>query len=220
MKNMSTSKYYMDNQEFYYTNNKEILIANANLLIYDDVFIIALQYNGSFIDSKTKIIFKSFNVRGVIIIAKKLDIPVFKHKIAKELALTIKTNDYISGSVFFKIVEFQTQVYHLKYEVKTTIKNWWFYFYKGIYYCSKRNYNKAIIKFTKSLELNPMYIKAYHYRGTAYKMLGDYKRATEDYEKMFKLESSTNLLSSINNDKFEEILTNLKTLTICTNLLN
>ena len=63
MKNMSTSKYYMDNQEFYYTNNKEILIANANLLIYDDVFIIALQYNGSFIDSKTKIIFKSFNDR-------------------------------------------------------------------------------------------------------------------------------------------------------------
>lgn len=42
-------------------------------------------------------------------------------------------------------------------------------------------------------------------RGTAYKMLGDYKRTTEDYEKMFKLESSTNLLSSINNDKFKEI---------------
>ena len=51
-------------------------------------------------------------------------------------------------------------------------------------------------------------------------MLGDYKKTTEDYEKMFKLESSTNLLSSINNDKFEEILTNLKTLTIRTNLLN
>lgn len=61
---------------------------------------------------------------------------------------------------------------------------------RGLVY-SKMNKNEdAQNDFTKSIELNPQYFKAYLRRGDARNQIGDFEGAEADYRKVAELEPS------------------------------
>ena len=56
-------------------------------------------------------------------------------------------------------------------------------------YASKREYNLALLDFTRAIEENPNEIIAYYGRGTIYGISGEYNLAIEDYTKVLELDS-------------------------------
>ena len=62
----------------------------------------------------------------------------------------------------------------------------------GTIYANKRDYNQAIAKFTKAIDLDPegvAFVWALFYRGDAYRDTREYDRAIEDYDKAIRLDS-------------------------------
>lgn len=57
------------------------------------------------------------------------------------------------------------------------------YFKAGEDFAKANNYSDAIIQFTKAIELDPDYDKAYVQRATAYSRIGEHKHAAEDYDR-------------------------------------
>ncbi|MDF1574549.1 MAG: tetratricopeptide repeat protein [Bacteroidales bacterium] len=57
------------------------------------------------------------------------------------------------------------------------------YFKAGEDFARANNYTDAIIQFTKAIELDPDYDKAYILRATAYSRTGDHRQAAEDYDR-------------------------------------
>jgi serine/threonine protein kinase len=67
----------------------------------------------------------------------------------------------------------------------------------GNAYKNLKEYEKAIIYYTKAITLNPNYTSAYNNRGIAYKSLKEYEKAIIDYTKAIALDS--NYTSAYNN---------------------
>ena len=61
---------------------------------------------------------------------------------------------------------------------------------RGFVYNNKGEYHKAIIAFTKAIELDPSLALAYNNRGWAYIELGQYEQAIADYDKAIELDPS------------------------------
>jgi len=57
------------------------------------------------------------------------------------------------------------------------------YFKAGEDFAKANNYTDAIIQFTKAVELDPDYDKAYIQRASAYSRIGEHKHAAEDYDR-------------------------------------
>ncbi len=51
----------------------------------------------------------------------------------------------------------------------------------------QKDFHLAITYFTESLQKDPGYYQAYYNRGYAYELLGDYKKALEDYQRSLKI---------------------------------
>ena len=49
------------------------------------------------------------------------------------------------------------------------------------------NYNQTILDYTKTIELNPRYGKAYYNRGNAYEHKGEYDLAISDFTKALEI---------------------------------
>jgi tetratricopeptide (TPR) repeat protein len=61
------------------------------------------------------------------------------------------------------------------------------YLNRGIAQYKKGDYDQAIANYTRAIEINPNYAKAYFYRGLAYQDKGDYDRAIADYTKAIEI---------------------------------
>ena len=62
------------------------------------------------------------------------------------------------------------------------------YFYRGIAYYKKGEYDRVIADYDHALALNPEYAYAYNNRGTAYYKKGEYDRAIADLERAIELD--------------------------------
>jgi tetratricopeptide (TPR) repeat protein len=58
----------------------------------------------------------------------------------------------------------------------------------GLDYAHKGEYDKAIAKFNKSLELNPEDAIVYYFRGNCYANKGEYDKAVADYTKAIEMD--------------------------------
>jgi tetratricopeptide (TPR) repeat protein len=67
------------------------------------------------------------------------------------------------------------------------------YFYRGLAYKNKGEYNKAIADFSQSIRYNPKNPVIYNYRGNAYQKKGDYRKAQADYALSIKLDKHSDL---------------------------
>jgi tetratricopeptide (TPR) repeat protein len=56
-----------------------------------------------------------------------------------------------------------------------------------IYLVYLKDFKKAVQLFTESLEKDPNYFEAYYNRGFAYELQGDYKSASDDYQRSLKI---------------------------------
>lgn len=173
-------------KEAVYTKLKNTL-SNADLLIYDKKFIVALQYE-RYLDIAPRIILKSTNIKRITNIAKELNIPVFRRKFTSELATNLKVNDYISFSVHKDIAEILAKSLSLKDKKCNKIKNknWEYYYNKGLFYLSKDAFNTGIIYFIKALKLDTNY-KIYYCKARAECELGKFITAIKDYNEAIKL---------------------------------
>ena len=63
-------------------------------------------------------------------------------------------------------------------------------FYAGLTHYSKGEYNKAMERFSRAIELNPQLSVAYNNRGSAYAKKGEYDRAIQDYDRAIELDPS------------------------------
>jgi tetratricopeptide (TPR) repeat protein len=63
---------------------------------------------------------------------------------------------------------------------KRTIQDSRAYNKRGLAHASTRNFEQAIIDFTKALDLDPQYAEAYNNRSTAHLMMGNYGQAVTD----------------------------------------
>lgn len=61
---------------------------------------------------------------------------------------------------------------------------------RGIIHSKSRNYKAAIDDFSRALQLNPAYVKAYVNRGNIYSELGDGERALSDYNNALEIDST------------------------------
>jgi len=59
--------------------------------------------------------------------------------------------------------------------------------FKGISYGNKGQNDQAISNYTKALEINPKFAKAFLSRGVAYRMKGQYDQAISDYNKALEI---------------------------------
>ncbi|WP_017295660.1 serine/threonine-protein kinase [Geminocystis herdmanii] len=71
--------------------------------------------------------------------------------------------------------------------VDSSLEDAKFYFNRAKKYKELKQYDKAIIDYTKAIELDPNYISAYYNRGDAYEELNQYEKAIIDYTKAFEL---------------------------------
>jgi tetratricopeptide (TPR) repeat protein len=69
-------------------------------------------------------------------------------------------------------------------EENLTAEQW---FKKGYDYNEQKDYDNTIYAYTKAVELNPQYLKAYTNRGNAYFCKGQYDLAIADYHKAIEL---------------------------------
>jgi WD40 repeat protein len=58
-----------------------------------------------------------------------------------------------------------------------------FYYYQGVDYVEKQNYNDALISFAQAIKLNADYLEAYQYRGFILSKLGYEHRAKTEFDK-------------------------------------
>jgi tetratricopeptide (TPR) repeat protein len=63
-----------------------------------------------------------------------------------------------------------------------------------------KDYNKAVMLYTRGIEINPDYANAYNYRGFAYSKLGDHSKAIADYNQAIKI--NPDYASAYNNRGF------------------
>ena len=61
---------------------------------------------------------------------------------------------------------------------------------RGISYKNLGEYNRAIIDYTKAIEIDNKYTEAYNNRGISYRNLGKYKKSIVDYNKAIELNSN------------------------------
>ena len=54
---------------------------------------------------------------------------------------------------------------------------------RGVAYYDKGMYDKAIENFTKAIELEPDFVKAYMYRGLAYKAIYQFYKSAAEFDK-------------------------------------
>jgi len=66
-------------------------------------------------------------------------------------------------------------------------KESWFYHQMGTAYLQKREFDRAISFFDKSLEINPMYAEAYETRGMTYSGREQYDEAIADFNKALEI---------------------------------
>lgn len=59
---------------------------------------------------------------------------------------------------------------------------------RGLAYCDKEEYDKAITDYTKAIELNPKLANAYNNRGLVYFIRVEYDRAIGDYNEAIELD--------------------------------
>ena len=64
------------------------------------------------------------------------------------------------------------------------------WFQKGMTYLEANQYEKAIDAFSKTLDLNLRYARAYINRGNAWSKKGDYDRSISDYTKALQIDPS------------------------------
>jgi tetratricopeptide (TPR) repeat protein len=62
------------------------------------------------------------------------------------------------------------------------------YFYRGVAYYHKAEYDGAIFYFSKAIEINPKDAKAYNNRGLAYDKKGEHDLAISDYTKALEID--------------------------------
>ena len=63
-------------------------------------------------------------------------------------------------------------------------------FNKGVEYIDKGQYELAVAEFTKAIDLDSNYAKAYYNRGVAYGWLGESSKANQDFAKACELDPS------------------------------
>ncbi|WP_017293543.1 protein kinase domain-containing protein [Geminocystis herdmanii] len=81
--------------------------------------------------------------------------------------------------------------------VDSSLENAKTYFNSAEEYRNLKQYEKAIIDYTKAIDLDPNYTDAYNNRGIAYKNLKQYEKAIIDYSKAIELDP--NYTSAYNN---------------------
>jgi tetratricopeptide (TPR) repeat protein len=62
------------------------------------------------------------------------------------------------------------------------------YFYRGLAYAKKCEYDRAIADYGESIRLNPNAAVAYNNRGNAYDDKGEYDRAIADWKKVLQID--------------------------------
>lgn len=62
------------------------------------------------------------------------------------------------------------------------------HYYRGLNYTIAKDYDSAIVEYSKAIELKPDYADAYLERGDAYRMKGNYDKAIADFNKAIELE--------------------------------
>jgi WD40 repeat protein len=71
-----------------------------------------------------------------------------------------------------------------------------FYYYQGVDYVEKQNYNDALISFAQAIKLNADYVEAYQYRGFILSKLGYEHRAKTEFEKANQIKAKNKTASS------------------------
>ena len=62
------------------------------------------------------------------------------------------------------------------------------YFNNAIEKITNQDYYGAIADYTKAIEIDPNYVRAYAFRGDAKRLLNDYNRAIADYTKAIEID--------------------------------
>ena len=66
--------------------------------------------------------------------------------------------------------------------------NTWAYFFRGLTYLNKGEYNQAVDDLNKVILLDPKQVRVYYYLGLAYQKMGDYGHAIEKYKAMLQVD--------------------------------
>ena len=80
------------------------------------------------------------------------------------------------------------QVEYVKAVKGLSAENW---FERGLSFVNSKHYSEAIKAYTKALDINPQYDKAYNDRGNVWADKGDYDRAIADYNKALGINHAT-----------------------------
>lgn len=75
-----------------------------------------------------------------------------------------------------------------KVDISSSIQKARVFYDFGNNYYSKNEYDKAIIEFTKAIEVNPLHSNPYYARGRAYYYKQDYDKAIADYTKAIEID--------------------------------
>ena len=108
----------------------------------------------------------------------------FQNNEDKIRQLMAEVNRYLKEQNYKELIKSCDEMKKLDPNVKEVYNN------RGISYKNLGEYNRAIIDYTKAIEIDNKYTEAYNNRGISYRNLGKYKKSIVDYNKAIELNSN------------------------------
>ena len=81
----------------------------------------------------------------------------------------------------------------------------YYWIYKGYTAVDNGKYDEAIANYTKAISLNPSFMEAYRYRGTAYCFVKKYNEALADFDRAIKLDPEDAASFNCRGSVYEEL---------------